>query len=38
MHFWVFDREIISWNTTFSPISIIDTEVYLKGFVNFKLT
>ena len=38
MHCWVFDGEPISWTTPFFPIINPDTEIYLKGFANFKLT
>ena len=38
MHCWVFDGAPISWNPTFFPIIIIDPEVSLKLFVNFKMT
>ena len=38
MHCWTFDRSPISWNTPFFLIILLDTSIYLKVFVNFKLT
>ena len=38
MHCWVFGGEPISCNPSFFTIIIIDPEVSLKGFANFKLT
>ena len=38
MHCCAFDGEPISWYHPFLPVIIPDPAVFLKGFVNFKLT
>ena len=38
MNYWNFYGAPIGWNPPLFPIIILDPEVSLKGFVNFKLT